>query len=75
MGITNVADSALSNAMSQSGGYSKAEQNMLNQLDGKDRSRMEAQLALQHEQEMVSFISNQLKKKNEIAMAVISNLK
>jgi hypothetical protein len=36
---------------------------------------MEAQLALQKQQETVAFISNMMKKLNEIAMSVINNLK
>ncbi len=74
--VTNAANSALSSALSgSSGGFSAAENNMLNQLSGEDKSRMQAQLALQKEQETTSFISNMLKKKNEIAMSIIGNLK
>ena len=42
---------------------------MLGQLEGPDRARMEAQMKLQNYQEVVSFISNMMKKRNEIAMA------
>ena len=73
--VTNTANSYLSSALSNSNGFSDAENNMLNQLSGEDKSRMQAQLALQKEQETTSFISNMLKKKNEIAMSIIGNLK
>ena len=74
--VNNVANSALSNALSASnGGFSSQETAMLNTLSGADRSRMEAQLALQKQQETVAFVSNMMKKLNEIAMSVINNLK
>ena len=74
--VTNAASSALSSALSASnGGFSAEEQKMLGSLSGADRSRMEAQLALQKQQETVAFISNMLKKLNEIAMSVINNIK
>lgn len=76
MTVSSVADSKLSSALSNSnGGFNAAETKMLNSLSGQDRERMEAQLALQKQQETVAFISNMIKKQNEIAMSIISNLK
>ena len=74
--VNNTANTALASALSASNtGYSKQETDMLNTLSGPDRARMEAQLALQKQQETVAFISNMMKKLNEIAMSVINNLK
>ena len=74
--VTNTANATNASALSaSSSGLSPLEQQSMQGLSGDDRARMEAQLALQKEQETVSFISNMLKKKNEIAMAVIGNLK
>ena len=76
MTVSSVADSKLSSALSNSNsGFNAAETKMLNTLSGQDRERMEAQLALQKQQETVAFISNMIKKQNEIAMSIISNLK
>ena len=74
--VTNQANSALATALSTSNtGFNDKEKAMLDTLSGPDRARMEAQLALQKQQETVAFISNMLKKLNEIAMSVINNLK
>jgi hypothetical protein len=74
--VTSTANSTNTTALNtSSSGLSPLEQQSMQGLSGDDRARMEAQLALQKEQETVSFISNMLKKKNEIAMAVIGNLK
>ncbi|WNG35201.1 hypothetical protein F0U60_17335 [Archangium minus] len=73
--INNAATSALNKALSNSNTYSTEENNLLSKLSGPDRDRMEAQLALQKQQETVAFISNMMKKLNEIAMSVINNLK
>jgi len=75
MDVTNNANATNATALGKSSGLSDLEQQSMQGLSGDDRARMEAQLALQKEQETVSFISNMLKKKNEIAMAVIGNLK
>ena len=73
--VNNVANSKLASALSASnGGFNAQEKAMLDTLSGPDRSRMEAQLALQKQQETVAFISNMIKKLNEIAMSVIGNL-
>jgi hypothetical protein len=73
--VTSAASSALNKALSNSNGFSDAENNLLSKLSGADRDRMEAQLALQKQQETVAFVSNMMKKLNEIAMSVINNLK
>ncbi|WNG35199.1 hypothetical protein F0U60_17350 [Archangium minus] len=73
--VNNAATSALNKALSNSNTYSTEENNLLSKLSGPDRDRMEAQLALQKQQETVAFISNMMKKLNEIAMSVINNLK
>ncbi len=44
-------------------------------LTGDDLARAKAQYALQKQQETVAFISNVMKKLNEIAMSVINNLR
>ena len=73
--VNNTANAALNKALSNSNGFSDAENNLLSKLSGADRDRMEAQLALQQQQETVAFGSNMMKKLNEIAMSVINNLK
>jgi hypothetical protein len=73
--VNNTANAALNKALSNSNGFSDAENNLLSKLSGADRDRMEAQLALQKQQETVAFVSNMMKKLNEIAMSVINNLK
>ena len=74
--VNNTANNALATALSASNtGFNAQETAMLNTLSGPDRARMEAQLALQKQQETVAFISNMMKKLNEIAMSVINNLK
>ena len=75
MNVTQAADSAVQSALKNSTGLSQAEQTLLSKLSGADRDRMEAQLALQKQQETVAFVSNMMKKLNEIAMSVINNLK
>ncbi len=74
--VNNTSNSALATALSASNtGFNPQETAMLNTLSGPDRARMEAQLALPKQQETVAFISNMMKKLNEIAMSVINNLK
>lgn len=43
--------------------------------DPAQRARVEAQFRSQNEQEVVAFISNTMKKRNEIAMSIIGNMK
>ena len=71
--VTNAASSALNQALSNSGAQSAEEKNLLSKLSNPDRDRMEAQLALQKQQETVAFISKSLK--NDTAMQTINNLK
>ena len=73
MNVTQTADSAVQSALKNSTGLSQAEQTLLSKLSGADRDRMEAQLALQKQQETVAFISKSLK--NDTAMQTINNLK
>ena len=73
MNVSHTADAAVNAALKPSQGFSPAEQKMLDTLSGPDRARMEAQLALQKQQETVAFISKALK--NEGAMSVINNMK
>ena len=52
------------------------EQGMLDKIqDPNQKAMMKAQMELQHAQEILSFITNMMKKMNEMAMAVIGNLK
>lgn len=61
---------------SESGMLTQQENQMLSQIkDPNQRAMMKAQMELQHAQEVLSFISNVMKKMNEMAMAVIGNLK
>ena len=72
--VNNTANSALASALSSSNtGFNAQETAMLNTLSGPYRARMEAQLALQKQQETVAFISKVLK--NETAMQTINNMK
>jgi hypothetical protein len=73
MNVTQTADTAVQNALKNSTGLSQAEQTLLSKLSGADRDRMEAQLALQKQQETVAFISKSLK--NDTAMQTINNMK
>ncbi|RKH43196.1 hypothetical protein [Corallococcus llansteffanensis] len=66
---------ALSTAFKGSQSLSATEQQSLAGLSGVDLDRAKAQLMLQKQQEAVAFASNIMKKLNEIAMSVISNLK
>ena len=75
MDVTSAANSALSAAKAPSTGLTQTEQDSLAGLSGDDYKRAYAQLMLQKQQETVSFVSNILKKRNEIAMAVIGNLR
>ena len=75
MDVTSAANSALSAAKSPSTSLTQTEQDSLAGLSGDDYKRAYAQLMLQKQQETVSFVSNILKKRKEIAMAVIGNLR
>ena len=73
MNVTQTADTAVQTALKSSSGLSAQEQTLLSKLSGADRDRMEAQLALQKQQETVAFISKSLK--NDTAMQTINNMK
>lgn len=58
------------------GGLSTAQKNVLKTIeDPQERERLTAQFALQAHAEMISFISNIMKKQHEASMAIISNLR
>lgn len=73
MDISRTADTALQTALRTSSGLSQAEQDSLSGLTGDDYKRAYAQLMLQKQQEVVSFVTNILK--NNQIMQVIGNLK
>ena len=66
---------AVTSALNSSQDLSPLEQQSLAGLKGDDLKRATAQLQLQKQQEATAFISNLLKKLNEIAMSVIGNMK
>lgn len=71
--MMDIVNRGLSGANGQ---VTQQEQEMLNKIkDPNQRAMMQAQMELQHAQEIASFISNMMKKMNEMAMAIISNLK
>jgi hypothetical protein len=47
----------------------------LDHLPKKDREAIEAQMKLQQQQEVVTFITNLLKKRHETTMSIINNIK
>ena len=47
----------------------------LDALSPKDRANLEVQMKLQEQQEVVTFITNLLKKKHETTMSIINNIK
>ncbi len=75
MDVTSTANSAVSAAKSPSTNLTQLEQDTLAGLSGDDYKRAYAQLMLQKQQETVSFVSNVMKKRNEIAMVSINNLR
>jgi hypothetical protein len=75
MTTSTVAAASLTKALGASQGLSDLEQKSLSGLSGPDRERAEAQLMLQKQQEATAFVTNILKKLNEIAMSVIGNLR
>ncbi|HEX8704148.1 MAG TPA: hypothetical protein VF815_35275, partial [Myxococcaceae bacterium] len=68
MDVTSTANSAVASAKSPSTNLTQLEQDTLAGLSGDDYKRAYAQLMLQKQQETVSFVSNVMKKRNEIAM-------
>lgn len=75
MAVTSASNTALAAALKPSNGLTSLEQQTLKGLDGDDLLRAEAQLKLSKRQETVSFISNIMKKMNEIIMATVNNLR
>ena len=75
MDVTSAANNALSAAKSPSTTLTSLEQDPLAGLSGDDYKRAYAQLMLQKQQETVSFVSNVMKKRNEIIMAAVGNLR
>jgi len=70
--------SAINRALSSFTSLSTDQSNYLDQVrktSPSDANRLEAQMKLQNQQELVAFITNLLKKQNEIAMAVINNMR
>jgi hypothetical protein len=75
MDVTSTANNAVKAAKSPSTNLTQLEQDTLAGLSGDDYKRAYAQLMLQKQQETVSFVSNVMKKRNEIAMVSINNLR
>ena len=75
MSITNTANNAIRDAKSPSTQLTSIEQDTLAGLTGDDYKRAYAQLMLQKQQETVSFVSNVMKKRNEMIMATVGNLR
>ncbi len=71
---STTAAAATTVALRESSSLSTLEQSSLEGLNGPDRTRAEAQLKLQKQQETVNFVSNVLKKLNEVAMHVIGKI-
>lgn len=71
----NAVDSAVRNALSTLNSPTTSEMKFLNSLKGDDRTKAEAQLMLQKQQEVTAFITNVLKKLNETSMSIINNIK
>jgi hypothetical protein len=71
--LNDIANQALA---SNTGEFNADESAMLDNIkDPKQKAMMTAQLRLQHAQEILTFITNFLKKKNEMAMSIAQNLK
>ena len=75
MDVTSAAQSAVSSAKSPSTELTGLEKDTLAGLSGDDYKRAYAQLMLQKQQETVSFVSNVMKKRNEMIMATVGNLR
>jgi hypothetical protein len=70
-------DSAISRTPGMGDGLTDQQRKLLDSkgVQGEERAKMEAQLILQNQQETVAFISNLLKKRNEIMMSIIGNMR
>jgi hypothetical protein len=51
------------------------DERLLEGLSPEDKTRTRAQLELQKQQEATAFVTNVIKKHNEIAMSVINNMR
>jgi hypothetical protein len=56
-------------------GMTRLQRELLAQAPPEEKPRLEAQFKLQNQQELVAFISNMMKKLNDIAMSVINNMR
>jgi hypothetical protein len=74
-GMSGSASKYLSSALAQSNQPISPDNKLFAGLEGADKDRAMAQYALQKQQETVAFLSNSSKKLNEIAMAIINNLR
>ncbi|RKH01028.1 hypothetical protein D7V97_29515 [Corallococcus sp. CA053C] len=70
---SKISDRTVMAALNTSQRLNATEEKMLQGLSGDDRTRAEAQLMLQKQQETVNFVSNLLK--DSTTMSVIGNLK
>jgi hypothetical protein len=61
----------------QTAGLTPEQQQQLNDpnLSAADKAKLVTQMKLQNQQEAMAFISNVMKKRNDIAMSVINNLR
>jgi|GEM_PF-7126030 hypothetical protein len=71
---STTAAAATTTALGQSSSLSALEERSLEGLTGPDKERAKAQLMLQKQQETVNFVSNVLKKLNEVAMHIIGKI-
>ncbi len=75
MAITGTSSQHVSDAFNVSNKGVDSAGDLFKGLTGDDLTRAKAQYALQKQQETVAFVSNVMKKLNEIAMSVINNLR
>ncbi|HSG41490.1 MAG TPA: hypothetical protein VLE27_17745 [Thermoanaerobaculia bacterium] len=75
MAITGTSSSHVEAAFNSSNKGVSDAGDLFKGLSGDDLTRAKAQYALQKQQETVAFVSNVMKKLNEIAMSVINNLR
>ena len=75
MAITGTSSSEVNAAFNASNKGVSDAGDLFKGLSGDDLTRAKAQYALQKQQETVAFVSNVMKKLNEIAMSVVNNLR
>lgn len=68
---------AIGKVVSNGTGLTAEQTKMLNGkgLSNEDKDKLRAQMMLQNQQELMTFITNIMKKRSEIAMSVINNLR